>query len=646
MGFNLMTFLQSPRQVFVVRCAIISVIASIFTLHSHAEVIKLTASCDVELGAINAVCVRSSEGSVAVYGWDQAVKHVLLTHGRRDVVWRARKAAESAKVVAPARERDLLENGLDYWGRFPQARYHDYAQQTTKVPSHSWTVNQWVEGGDAIHLSGTRFEVIETPGFTRGAVSYVAVLDGKRVGFIGDLIYGDGKLLDLYSYQDAIPVAQIRGYHGYGARLADLVASLNRIIDAKLDVAVPARGPIIPNPTDAATKLRQRVQAIYHNYLSTNALNWYFKEDRMRACGRRVLGQDADIELMPYCEYDTTPDWIYENSTSRLILSETGAGFLLDCGSDRVIEAIEELIQQQAVDKVEGIFVTHFHDDHTDAVAKAVKVFQSPVYATEEYSDLLEQPAAFHLPAMTENPIANIKVMKDGATMKWHEYTFTFHFFPGQAFYHGAMLVEKDGEKPVFFIGDAFAPSGFDDYCILNRNLLHDHEGYLLCLEKIRDAGDCWLINEHIRHVFKFNATELDHLTNRYRERRNLIRETVAWDDANYAVDEQWAVFYPRSETLSSKEVKTIELRITNHSAKARDYSLKFNLPENVVSLDKVFQKLTVQAGSMGTASIRLKARGRWKDHPWRIITADIETDGIHVREWSDAYLTLKEVTR
>ena len=108
MGFNLMTFLQSPPHVFVVRCAITSVIASIFTLHSHAEVIELTASCDVELGAINAVCVRSNEGSVAVYGWDQAVNHVLLTHGRRDVVWRARKAAESAKVVAPARERDLL----------------------------------------------------------------------------------------------------------------------------------------------------------------------------------------------------------------------------------------------------------------------------------------------------------------------------------------------------------------------------------------------------------------------------------------------------------------------------------------------------------------------------------------------------------
>jgi len=644
MSFHLMTFLSSSHHAFI--GMVLCFLASTFSARGQAEVIELTASCDVKLGAINAVCVRSIEGSVAVYGWDQPVNQVLLTHGRRDVVWRARKAAEWGEVVAPARERDLLENGVDYWGRFPQTRYHDYAQQTTKVPSHAWTVKNWVKGGDLIELSGTRFEVIETPGFTRGAVSYVAVLDGKRVGFVGDLIYGNGKLLDLYSFQDAIPVAQIRGYHGYGARLADLVTSLNRIIDANLDVAVPARGPIIHNPTEAAAKLRRRVQAIYHNYLSTNALNWYFKEERMLTCGRRVLGPDADIELMQYCKHEKTPDWIYENSTSRLIMSETGAGFLLDCGSDRVIESIEELIRQQAVDKVEGIFVTHFHDDHTDAVAKAAKIFKCPVYATEEYSDVLEQPAAFHLPAMTKNPIANINVMKDNATITWHEYTFTFHFFPGQAFYHGAMLVEKEGEKPVFFIGDAFAPSGFDDYCVLNRNLLHDDEGYFLCLEKIRDAGDCWLINEHIPHVFQFNPRELDHLTKQYRERRDLIRETVAWDDANYAVDEQWAVLYPRSETISSTEGKTIELRVTNHSGRPRDYLLKFNLPENVVSSDDVSQKITVQPGSVGTAAIRVKATGSWKGTAWRIITADIETDGIHVREWSDAYLTLTETAR
>lgn len=604
---------------------------------------QLTDTCQVELGAINGVCLRTSQGAVAIYGWDQPVNEVLLTHGRRDVVWRARKAAEVAAVIAPAKERDLLERGQDYWERFRESRFHDYSQQTTKVPTKSWPVKQWVNAGDKLQLSGTEFEVLHTPGFTRGSVSYVTELDGKRIGFTGDLIYGDGKLLDLYSFQDAIPNAQIRGYHGYAARLAELVDSLDRIIEADLDLAVPARGPIIDNPSVAAAKLKQRVRAIYRNYLSTNALHWYFKKERMQACGQRVLGDESKVELMPYCRHEKTPAWIYENSTSRLILSETGAGFLLDCGSDRVIEAIQELVQQQVVDKVDGMFVTHFHDDHTNAVQQASEVFQCPVYAVEQYADVLQQPAAFHLPALTANPIQNVKVLRDGAKMRWHEYTLTFHFFPGQTYYHGALLVEKPGEKPVFFIGDAFAPSGLDDYCLLNRNLLHDDEGYLLCLKKVKSIGDCWLINQHIRHVFQYNQKEFDYLKSRYLKRRDLISQTVAWDDANYAVDEQWAVLSPRSQALSAEESKRLSLRIVNHSIQPRDYRIRFNLPEGVTTSDPLSQTTTILPGETGSVELDIKATTSWQEHSWRVLTADIQTDGIDLREWCDAYLTRQE---
>jgi hypothetical protein len=83
--------------------------------------------------------------------------------------------------------------------------------------------------------------------------------------------------------------------------------------------------------------------------------------------------------------------------------------------------------------------------------------------------------------------------------MRWNEYNLTFHFFPGQTIYHGALLVRRQDEKPVFFIGDAFSPSGIDDYCVLNRNLVGEQQGYMLCLKKLRRIKqDFWLINEHI----------------------------------------------------------------------------------------------------------------------------------------------------
>ena len=74
-------------------------------------------------------------------------------------------------------------------------------------------------------------------------------------------------------------------------------------------------------------KLTRRVQAVYKNYLSTNALNWYFKEARMRTCGERVLGKGADIPLMPYSRHEKSPDWVFEKGTSRLLIADDGHGF-------------------------------------------------------------------------------------------------------------------------------------------------------------------------------------------------------------------------------------------------------------------------------------------------------------------------------
>ena len=57
----------------------------------------------------------------------------------------------------------------------------------------------------------------------------------------------------------------------------------------------------------------------------------------MRLCGERVLGKGSDIQLMPYAQHEKTPEWIFEESTSRLLISDSGRGFLLDCGNQRAL---------------------------------------------------------------------------------------------------------------------------------------------------------------------------------------------------------------------------------------------------------------------------------------------------------------------
>ncbi len=599
----------------------------------------------IEPGAVNSVLISAGGKTIAVYGIPvdkhQHCEHVLLTHHRRDVVWKARSGIDNrVPIIAPAADRPWLEKTPDFWNSFTKSRFHDYGCFTTKIIDSDIPVARWVQESDVLDWRGLKFQVLDTPGYTRGSVTYVSTIDGKKLAFTGDLIYGDGKLLDLYSFQDAIPEASIRGYHGYASRLAQLVTSLKRIAALQPDVLIPARGPLIDKPQVAIDKLIARVSSLYHNYLSTNALHWYFKEDRMRVCGERVLGKGANIELMPYSLHEKAPDWIFENATSRLLISDEGHGFLLDCGYQRVIDAVQKLIDSGVIKQVDGIFVTHYHDDHTDMVQAAAEKFRCPVYATLEYEDILENPSAYHMPAMTSNPIRDIQGIDSGHFMRWKEFELTFHFFPGQALYHGALLVRRQQDRPVFFIGDALAPSGIDDYCLQNRNLVHDQGGFNLCFKKLRDIQQpFWLVNEHIPFVFQFSDAELSNLERKYRERTEVLKQLFPWDAPNYGIDEQWAVFYPYGINSPANRSVTLEVHITNHSPKRREFVVapKTNAP--AMKLSSKQETIAIAPGERGKAIFSLNVGAKSGNY---LITADISSDGMEFKEWVEALVTVE----
>ena len=580
-------------------------------------------------------CQIDANGKIFfVYSSGSKKSHVLLTHHRRDL-----GADFTGWVTAPEAERDHFEKTREYWAGMVTKRFHYYTQQSTKILVEPVKVSRWVKDGDEIIWQDLKFQVLATPGFTRGSVSYLSTIDGKRVAFTGDLIYGDGKIFDLYSFQDAIPEARVGGYHGYGARLADLISSLRKIKAVKPDVIYPARGPIIKNPKEAIDKLIHRVQALYRNYLSTSALNWYFKEERMRICGKRVLGKGAKIELMPYCLHVDTPGWILQFSTSRIIMADNGHGFLLDCGGQRQFDYVKDLVAKGLVKKIDGIFVTHTHDDHSQMVKAAKEEFQCPVYATAEYEDVLENPGHYLMPGLTENAIEDVKGMKDGEKMKWHEYEFTFRFYPGQMFYHGALLVKRPKERPVFFIGDSFAPSGIDDYCLLNRNLVHPDTGYPRCFKIIRELPkNTWLINEHVPHVFRFSDKELTFLETRYAERTRILRELFPWDDPNYGIDERWATFYPYGNNFKPGETREVEVRISNHSPIRRTFKITPRDHRGAKVLSGP-QSTTLTSRADGAVKVKIQAP---KEKGVYVITADIDSKGMHFRDWVETIIEVK----
>jgi len=609
--------------------------------------IQLSGHVSLIPGPVNGVSIERDDARLVIYGDPtgkiEQSEMVLFTHSRRDVVWAGRRLVESgATAVVPDGDVDNFTNVGRFWSGFTTRRFHDYAQQGTRILTKSLKVGRTVKGGENFFWKGIPIEVIETPGYTRQAVSYFIEIDGLKYAFVGDIIYGNGKLFDLYSLQDAVSETKIGGYHGWAGRMATLIDSLQKVAALKPDMIVPARGPVIYEPIEAINLLIERLRTLYGNYLSISAGRWYFK-DNYDILAQRVLGADPNVHWMPWAEVikDKPPEWIIPIGNSRLIISDDRSGFLIDCGSRRILGEVIKLREAGKLTQLEGLFITHYHDDHTDNVSACLAEFNCPVYATGPSVDILEHPEAYRLPCLTPNPISDIKVMPEAHKMRWKEFVFTFYDFPGQTIYHDALLVEKDNAEKIFFIGDSFTPSGIDDYCLLNRNFLHESMGYFYCLSLLRKIpSGTLLINQHVVEPFSFTAGQLDHITETLSKRKTLLAELFPWDEPNCGIDEQWIRFYPYGLKAKPGQTVQISLKVFNHSQVSRRFTAELNLPTGF-GASRADASLTIPPLTEQQVDFDLLV-GTSIERGTYVLTADVAWARWNLPHWTEAILEIE----
>jgi glyoxylase-like metal-dependent hydrolase (beta-lactamase superfamily II) len=605
---------------------------------------KINASVSVVHGPVNGVRIERNGEALAIYGDPReepvSARQVLFTHYRRDVVWAGRTLVENgARAVGPEAEKTLFTDVARFWENYKTARFHDYANQSSRVLGEPIPLARTVRGGDTIDWQGLSIGVMETPGYTRGAVSYLMEIDGKRIACVGDLIYGRGQLLDLFSLQDAIPKVPEDGYHGWAARAGDVVQSLRKIAEWKPDILIPARGPVIRDPTEAISTLVRRLQAAFANHFAIDALRWYRGDDKIRAMAARVLGP-APVPWMPLAEkvQEKLPEWIVPITNSRLIISRTGAAFLVDCGNPQVVAEVRRLKREGIIKQLDGIYITHYHDDHSDMAQAAADEFRCPVYFTREMRDILEHPEAYRMPCLTPNAIHSVRAMEDGTKQRWNEFEFTYSYFPGQTIYHGGLVARNDNGDTVFFIGDSFTPTGIDDYCLLNRNFLKPEKGFLDCLSMIRGMpGNHLLINQHVGPAFRFSTQQIDFMIDTFQKGRTALAELFPWDDPNLGVDEEWARFYPYSAEVAAGGHVELKVMLLNHSASQQEFRVSPHVPAGCKAERG---PIHVSVGPRQERSVNIPITVSTPG--LKIITADVAFGSWDLREWAEAMVTVK----
>lgn len=483
---------------------------------------------------------------------------ILFTHHHRDQACGARLVQSRCRIGVPEAEREFFEDVAGYWNK-SENRWHVYNfHPNHPVLTESLRVDHTLREGDRIEWGPARISVLGTPGHTDGSISHVVEADDQRVVFCGDVIHSPGKVREIHSLQKG---GRTKDYHGFMGARHELMASLEKIRRTAPSRLVPSHGWIAGEPSRAINLLISRLQRCYDLYASSSALRFYFPElfpDHLKGRG-----------VMPIRACKPVPGFLSHFNTTWVLASGNGAAFVMDCGSPRVVDEVRRLVSTGYIKRVEALWITHYHDDHVDAVPEFRREFGCPVIADAHVAEVVEDPRGRRLPCMSPIEISVDRRTTSGERWQWHEFAMTAYHLPGQTLYHGGLLVEGRGLR-LFFSGDSFTPGGMDDYCAGNRNLLGKGRGYDFCLALLERLKPDLVFNCHVDRAFDFTPAQLGFMRRRLAQRFKECGKLIAWDDPNYGIDENWVRCHPYEQTLSPGQRAHVEVVITNHSSAAR----------------------------------------------------------------------------
>ncbi len=485
------------------------------------------------------------------------VDWILCTHHHRDQWSGARKL--QARIAVPEAEKRFFAHAEEFWDQADSILDHRYDFRPHLFTGlESVEVTRTLRGGDVFEWEGWRIEAISTPGHTDGSLSYIVEAGGKRVAFTGDLIHSAGKLWEFYSLQKRFP--GMRGdYWGFGGAVEELIASLDRLLAKKPDILVPSHGAVIENPTQAVAELKRNLRAAMDNYLALAAWRIYFPG----------IFPPERAPMFPPLLAVRPPKWIQHiASTTKAIVADDRSVFLSDCGHPSAISTLDKMLAAGEIKSVDGLWITHYHDDHTQQVNVAKRKYGARVHVERHMVDIIENPLAYQMPCLFPEPIRVDRPMEDGETIEWKGFRLTAYHFPGQTLYHDGLLVERGGVR-AFFTGDSFANFGIDDYCSQNRCFLGSDTGYEKCFKLLLDVKPDLLIAAHWGPI-PISADYLRRALELFAEREKLFARLFPWEDPNFGLDPGWIRCYPyRQKALPGARV-VIEARIYNHASQSK----------------------------------------------------------------------------
>ncbi|MHA1369055.1 MAG: MBL fold metallo-hydrolase [Promethearchaeota archaeon] len=478
-------------------------------------------------------------------------------------------------IHVPENEVHLFNNVDKFWND-PKNRWHVYHSRPSLLvlPRPIAPVTP-VHDNQSITWHEWNIKAISTPATSDGAFCYlinntITNDNNATICFAGDIIAGKGCIWNIHALQNGFKM--IQGYHGFLGAIPDMENSIRSIMKHEPEWLIPNHGKPINNVKEACRSLMENLKELQYNFISISALNHYFPKLYPKS--------QYQCERMPKARIEKLPIFIKRISpTSFIIISRSKCAMLIDCGNNEVIKRLKTMVKKNKIKKIDTCWITHYHDDHVDAIPKLQDEFKCKIFTEKHVATILENPNAFMLPCLSNVQIKNIVSLENNEQWQWHEFQMKAIHLPGQSLYHAGLIVKTPDNKNILFAGDSASPTGIDDYCPTNRNFTRSDAGYLKCINIWSEIKPDLLINQHQPRPFKFNETHYKFMKDTLLSRIKILEKLIPRDAPDFGIDPLWVRIYPYQQSAIKGATVKLDVIITNHSEYKQKAKAELVLP-------------------------------------------------------------------
>jgi glyoxylase-like metal-dependent hydrolase (beta-lactamase superfamily II) len=194
-------------------------------------------------------CKAQLEANIAEAGAAGELTDLLLTHSHGDhaeaaALWQSENGVRVAMSSLGAERIDAGDMRLTGIYNHPGAKFAPFATDVR------------LTDGQAFDAGGTAFTACEMPGHTPDSMLLVAEIDGRKVGFCGDVTFGRNGLGELGNVGWLCMLWQ--------SDLRDYRRSLERMAEMGLDLLLPGHGETVVGADAAARSVAASLATVNH----------------------------------------------------------------------------------------------------------------------------------------------------------------------------------------------------------------------------------------------------------------------------------------------------------------------------------------------------------------------------------------------